>query len=403
MLVRMAWRNILRNPRRTLVVTTAIAVGIAGCVLAMAVNIGMVTDMIHTTISNGLGHLQVHGPGWDERPELEVRIEGGREALAPELESLSGVQAWSTRVRSDGLVASPRASVGVAVIGVDPEREARVSEWSTSVVQGNWLEEPRQLVVGTELARRLQADLGSKVVVSVQDLQGNLTGRAYRLGGLLESDLGAIDDATVFMHIRDAQGLFEMGSSISEGVVTVIDDREIPAVQSELEARLGEAFEVRSWEQLEPVLVYMIEAFDSVAWVLYAAVYIAMSFGIANVLMMAVFERTREIGMMRAMGMGRVRVMGLILMEGVFVTGLGLLAGIGLALLGVWALRDGIDISAFAGSLDDYAIGTRLTPVLRWSDLWDPVIIGAITAVLSGIWPAWRASRAQPADALRHV
>jgi ABC-type lipoprotein release transport system permease subunit len=107
--------------------------------------------------------------------------------------------------------------------------------------------------------------------------------------------------------------------------------------------------------------------------------------------------------MMRAMGMGRVRVMALILLEGVFVTGLGLFTGIGLALLSVWALRDGIDISPFAGSLDDYAIGTRLTPVLRYGDLRDPIAIGAITAVLSGIWPAWRASRAQPADALRHV
>jgi ABC-type antimicrobial peptide transport system permease subunit len=151
------------------------------------------------------------------------------------------------------------------------------------------------------------------------------------------------------------------------------------------------------------MLVYMVNTFDSMAWVLYAAVFIAMAFGIANVLLMAVFERTREIGMMRAVGMSRASVVAMVVIESSFVTMFGLLLGLIGAGFCVWLMRDGLDISAYAGALDSYGISSVLTPTFRPQDLAPPIIIGAITAVLSSFWPAWRASRAKPADALRQI
>ena len=122
MIWRMAWRNAWRNPRRTSVVVTAVAVGIAGVVLTMAVNYGMVVQMVETAISTELGHLQIHAAGFDQNPELAIRLEDGGREGAEALAALRGVEAWARRVRAEGLITSPRSSAGVRVVGIEPER-----------------------------------------------------------------------------------------------------------------------------------------------------------------------------------------------------------------------------------------------------------------------------------------
>lgn len=403
MLLRMAWRNLWRNPRRTAVVLSAISVGIAGCVLAMAINLGMVAGMVDSAIRSGLGHMQVHASGWDKNPDLETRLLDGGMAVAKALDQVPEIEGWAPRLRAQGLVASPRASVGVDIVGVDPQREPGVSVVESSIISGEWLGEPRRLVLGDKLAARLEADVGSKLVVSVQDLQGELTGRVFRVAGLVQAGTREVDDGVVFLRLEEAQALLGMGQAISEIAIVTSDRKRVALIQQKLEAKLGAGPEVRTWEQLQPLLVYMIDSFDSMAWVMYAAVFIAMAFGIANVLLMAVFERMREIGMMRAVGMGRARVVGMVVLESTFVTALGLAMGVALAICGVWLLSDGIDISRWADSVDAYGVESVLKPVLRARDFVAPVMIGAITAVLSSFWPALRAARAKPADALRQV
>ncbi len=401
MLVRMAWRNIWRNPRRTAVVMTAISIGIAGSVIAMAINLGMVTGMVDSAIRGGLAHLQIHDAGWAENPKLEIRLIDGGTAVSRALDAIPEVDRWAPRLRADGLVASPHASVGVALAGVDPEREAGVSIAADSISSGTWLGAPRRVVIGYKLARRLDAEVGSKLVLSVQDLAGELTGQAFRIAGLIRSGSRDLDDGVVFMRLDEAQKLVGLGEAISEIAVVISDRGQVDRIQQQLQTALGAGPEVRTWAQLEPLLVYMVDSFDSMAWIIYAAVFIAMAFGIANVLLMAVFERTREIGMMRAIGMSRARVVSMVVIESAFVTLLGLLLGVALALFGIWMIGDGIDISRWAGEIDAYGIEAVLKPALRRRDLVTPIVVGSITAVVSSLWPAIRAGRAKPADALR--
>ena len=403
MLLRMAWRNLWRNPRRTAVVLTAISVGIAGSVLTMAINLGMIAGMVDTAIRGGLGHLQVHAKGWHANPELKVRLEDGGKAIEGALGRVPEIQRWAPRLRAEGLVASARASVGVAIMGVDPEREAGVSIAASSIVEGEWLNAKRQMVLGVKLAKRLEAKVGNKLVVSVQDLDGELTGQAFRVAGLIHARSGALDDGIAFVQLSDAQTLLEMRGAISEIVLVGASREHVDVIQQKLRAEVGAGPEIRTWAQLEPMLVYMVDSFDSMAWVMYAAVFVAMAFGIANVLMMAVFERTREIGMMRAVGMGRGSVVAMVVLESALVTALGLVVGVVIAILGAYLLRDGIDISRWAGEIDVYGIETVLKPAMRTQDLGTPVLIGGISALLSSLWPALRAARAKPADALRQI
>jgi len=403
--LRLAWRNAWRNRRRTGIVVTAVAVGIAGTLVSMAVNYGMVFQMVETAIATELGHVQLHAPGFDANPELRVRfLDGGRRAVKL-VEQLEGVRSFSRRVRSEGLVSSPRASAGVRLVGIEPQREARVSVISDSITQGRYLEDDgtrRTVLLGEKLAARLEVAVGDKVVVSAQDLSGDLAGEALRVQGLFRTASSELDRSSIFVRLEEAQRLLGLGDAVSEIIVLADSRSEIPGVERELVANLEDS-EVRTWEDLQPVLVYLIDLFDQMALVMYAAVFIAMAFGIANVLLMTIFERTREIGIMTAIGFGRRRLMAAIVAEALVVTLLGVGLGFGLAVSGVWALSDGIDLSRWAEGLTAVGVGTRIVPVLRSSDFSAPIGVAIVTAVLASAWPAWRAVRLRPAEAVRQT
>ena len=353
---RMAWRNVGRNKRRTAVIGSAIAIGVGATVLAMAINYGMIFGMVRVAIDTELGHVQIHAPGFEEKPALEKSI-GPADVERADFEALDGLEAWAPRVRHEGLVSSPRAAVGVRVLGIDPTREAQVTELPGSLTEGRFLgEERRRVVMGERLAKRLKVGPGDRVVVSAQDLGGDLTGEAFRVAGLFRTASREFDESAVVLELGEAQQMLGLGEAISELVIRTEEGAEPDVVARELSGRLGDEGEVRTWEEMRPTLVAMVAMFDQVGWVLYAAVFIAMAFGIANVLLMSLYERIREIGILMAIGMqpGRM-VAALVVVESLVLTGIGTWrsasrSGFGLAsrlLSGT-----GIDLSRWGEGLD---------------------------------------------------
>jgi ABC-type lipoprotein release transport system permease subunit len=381
---RMAWRNAWRNLRRTGIVVVAVSVGIAGTILAMAFNYGFVIQMVETAIETELGHVQVHAPGFDENPELRVRLEDGGAAVLAALEAAEGVRAFARRIQAEGLIASPRASVGVRILGVEPELESEVTVVARSVTAGSYLGAVRgRVLIGEKLATRLSVGVGDKVVLSAQDLSGELTGEALRVVGLFHTASRALDEGAGLLVLSDSQRLLGMGEAVSGVVAVASSRRRIDGLH------------------LQPALVYIVEVFDQAAVLIYVAIFIAMAFGIANVLLMTVYERVREIGILTAIGFGQVRLVLTIVVEAIVVTLMGVVVGIAIALASMWLLRDGIDISVFAGGLDAYGIGSRITPVLRSGEITTPVWVAVVTAVLAAAWPARRAVSLLPAQAVR--
>jgi ABC-type lipoprotein release transport system permease subunit len=403
---RIAWRNVWRNGRRTGVVVSAIAVGLAGTVVSMAIQFGMVIQMVETAIATDLGHIQIHARGYEDDPGLDRRLDDGGAAGVAALEAAAdGADplVWAPRVRSDGLLTSPRSSAGVRVLAIDPAREARITVVADSVVEGAYLDgERRRILLGEALGEHLQVKLGSKVVLSATDVSGDLTGEAFRVAGFFRTSSLELDRSTVYVRLQEAQDLFALGDAISELVVRTERD-EVKPLQKHLIERLGSDVEVRNWEQLAPLLVYFVDIFDQMAWIVYAAVFIAMAFGIANVLLMSVFERTREIGVLSSIGMSAPRVVAMVTWESLFLTVVGLLAGFALSAVGLFLLRDGIDLSRWAQGLNALGVGSTIVPVVRPRDLLAPTAVAAVTGIVAGLWPAVRASRGSPADALRHV
>jgi len=399
----MAWRNVWRNPRRTAIVVTAVAVGISGALLAMSINYGMAAQMVDTAIRTELGHIQIHAVGYDANPELKVRIADGGRELEKILAATPGVLAWARRVRGDGLVTSTRASVGVRIVGIEPEREAAVSTIARSITTGSYLgAEKRRVIIGERLAKRLHVGIGDKIVISATDLAGEIAGEGVRVGGLFHTPSAPLDSGTVFLPLADSQKLLSLEDAISE--VVVVGRRSDRA--DELRAALGIAVanhEVRSWKEIQPVLDFLVSLFDEMGLVLYGLVFVAMLFGIANVLLMAVYERVREIGILMAIGMSRKRVAASVVLESMIVTAIGLVVGYAITLAAMAWLGDGIDLSVFGEGLESLGAGQTIVPVLRASDFTIPTAVAVVTAAVASGWPAYRATKFRPADAVRHV
>ena len=402
MVLRMAWRNVWRNPRRAGIVISAVAIGIGSCLFSMSLSYGVAHEMVQTAIESELGHLQIHAQGYAETRDLAVRILDGGQAARAALAGRPDVRAFASRVRGQGLLNSPRASAGVRVLGVDPVGESRVTSLSNSLVEGVWLDaDSSRVLIGERLAQRLQVGVGKKLVLSVQDLAGELTGRAFRVGGIVDMASNELNSGVVFVAIDQAQTLFGLGDAVTEIVVVANSDDALTPLKRDLVAQLGADAEVRTWAEVQPLLEYMVRVADQNAYVMYGAVFVAMGFGIANVLFMCVYERAREIGVMMAMGMRRRRVVALVVAESCFLTLIGLALGIAAAVAAVWGFRDGIDFSAFAAGLQMLGAGSRVAPLLRASDLVVPIAVGSVAALLASAWPAWRAASARPADSLR--
>jgi ABC-type lipoprotein release transport system permease subunit len=400
-ILRLAWRNVGRNPRRTGVVIAAVAIGMAGTLLSMAIFYGMMFQMVDNAIKTDLGHVQIHAAGYDADPEIGLFLE---DKANPELRALAAdpaVKAFTPRIRGEGLVTSPSASVGVRVIGVEPGGERAVSVVADSLIAGNYFAEKRRAVLGEGLARRLGVGVGNKIVISVQDLAGDLTGEALRVGGIFRTASAQLDRGTLFMSLGDAQSLFGMDSGVTELVVVARSRDDAPGLQARLEAALP-GREIRRWDELEPILASILTVMDQMAWGLYLTIFIAMSFGIANVLLMAIFERIREIGILLAVGLSRRRLVAMVVAESIMVTVAGLLAGFGLAGLCLFALSDGLDLSRFAEGLGSFGVGTHIVPVLTPNDFTIPTAVALLTALLASAWPAIRAARLRPAEAVRH-
>jgi len=400
---KLAWRNLWRNYRRTLIMLLAIALGVWAMIFMTALMRGMVDDMVRQGIVALPGHVQVHAEAYRDDPSVTHSMPAPGRAL---LEVLNGEQvlAWASRVKVPAMISSEYENRGVSLLGVDPEGELALGFDPDDVIEGSFLSgmDDRGIVIGRKLAERLETRLGKRIVVMSQDPENDIADRGFRIVGIFKAELESREESIVFAGRDVVQVMLGIGTDVSEVAVLGHDYRSPGTLAASVrDATVG--LEVLSWLELDPYLSTMMKVMDGFVLVWMVVIFLALSFGLVNTLMMAIFERVREIGLMRALGMRPSAIVYEILMESLMLLALGLLVGNILAISTIIPLKSGIDISAVAKGMEMMGASSMLYPVLQWSDVLLANVVVIVLGILTSLLPAWRASQYRPVEALGRI
>jgi ABC-type lipoprotein release transport system permease subunit len=401
MLTTIAWRN----HRRSLIMLAAIAIGLWGMIWMTALMRGMVDQMIDDAISTLSGHIQIHAERYLDDPSIEHTIPDISDNAALEkLLNSPQVIAWSRRIRVPAVIRSERDVYGVTLVGIDPQQEQGLSFIADSVTDGNYLQSPddRHVLLGRKLIEKLETKLGRRIVLMSQDPDNNIAERGFRIGGIYDADLQATETSYVFTGIETARTMLKMGTGVSEISLLGHDYRDLEGLAAGVRAAAGDA-ETKTWLQLDPYMASMLDVMDGFIIVWFSIIFLALSFGLINTLLMAVFERTRELGLIQALGMPPGNILFMVLIESLIMLVIGLLAGNLLSWLTILPIQDGIDISGVAAGLEWAGMSSTLLPAVKSSDVLLANAIVLVLGVAASLFPAWRASRKVPVEAITRI
>jgi ABC-type lipoprotein release transport system permease subunit len=382
----------------------AVVVGVWAMIFMTALMRGMVDDMVKDGIRTLPGHVQVHHPSFQDDPSVANSIDPPTDTLLEVLDRPE-VVAWASRIKVPAVVSSERSTRGVVLVGIDPERERDLSFVAGDMAEGRFLESPEDqgLVVGRRLLERLETDLGKRVVVMSQDRENEIADRGFRVVGVYDSRLQAQEEGFIFAGRATVQRLLQMDDQVSEIAVLGLDYRNVDGLRDRVAAAAGPDVAVQAWPELEPYLGSMLPMMDGFVLVWIVVVFLALAFGLVNTLVMAVFERIREIGLMLALGMTPGNIRSQIVAESTFLLALGLVVGDVLAWLTIRPLEKGIDLSIVGEGMEMFGAASVLYPAFRWEDVVLANVVVLVLGFIASLSPAIRASRYEPVEALTKV
>ena len=288
--LRLAWRNIWRNPRRTCVILAAVGIGVWSNLSLGALSRGMVNDMLRHGIATLTGHIQVHAAGYRDDPAIEHRLKSPSTVEEVLNRVLPEGARWASRVRVTAVAANARHSNGVILVGIDPAAEAKISFIGQSVHEGRYLlkDDPNAIVVGRALTDKLETRLGHRLVLMSQSIDGQIASASFRIVGVYRAEMQATEEQYVFVTKPAAQRMLGLGDDVSEYAILLPDAEGVTATARRLSTGLPPGGEVQTWRELLPLLDAYVSIFDGFMLMWYVVVFIAMAFGLVNTTLMAV-------------------------------------------------------------------------------------------------------------------
>lgn len=401
-ILRFAWRNLWRNTRRTLITLAAACMSTAILMVSYSLMDGLIRHAVDSATNMFMGEAQIHVPGYLSERSLYESLPHPQAILAAFEQG--PVQAVA-RSYGFGLVAVGTKSAGATFWGMDPEKERQVFDLARHVARGRFLgpKAEKDLVLGEKLAKSLQAQVGSEVVVVVQAADGSLGNELFKVRGILKTVGDQVDRGVVLMHQQDFSQLFVSGGRIHEVALNSRGKVDLPVLAAQAQAA-APGQEVKTWRQLMPAISDMLNMFDAFIWVFGLIFALAAGLGVMNTMLMATFERIREIGIIKALGASRWRIMRDVTVESMLLAVMGTALGAGLGLAGSYYLQEvGLDISAVAGN---YSVaGLAFEPIYRGTMSLKGAVLSVlmmwIVCLVATIYPAWLASRLDPVRAIQ--
>jgi ABC-type lipoprotein release transport system permease subunit len=407
-----AWRNLWRNSRRTCIILTAIIIGIISMLVLSAFGRGSMQGMVNNSLDNLVGHIKIRHPLYRVDPVIDNRLNESN-LLMQQLQSLvpEGTN-MVQRIRVEGLLSTSRDHEGVEIVGIEPELERAVSFLRKPLYQGAMIsaDDPNGLLIGEELREKIGLDIGKKVVLLTQTTEGDSISRAFRIRGSYKTEMKETEKRTVFVNLdtlRQITGAARDATEISLRISAdgIGSSTEITELSRAIGANIkNQGLEVSTWQQLLPAIHAYIAMFDTYMLIWFVVVFIAMGFGLANTMLMAVYERMREFGLQRALGMRSSRIVRVVLIEVLLLLLLGvLIANCSALVLTEWVFRGGIDLSVFAEGIEMWGISRIIYPVLGLRDVISANAVVVVLGLIVGLYPALQAARFTPVETMRHT
>lgn len=403
MLFSISWRNIWRNKVRSLVIIFSIALGIFAGVAATAFMKGLAEQRIQKVIKTELSYIQIHKEGFRQNSDFKGYMNYAS-GLASGIRKLPHVTGASDRIVIQAMIASAETATGVLISGVDVENEMKVTNIHEKLLEGEYFEGIKRnpVVIGKKLAEKLNAKIRTRLVITLQDTANNVVSGLFRVSGIYTTNNNLYDESHVFVKAEDIRSLTELPAGAAHEIAINIDDNEnLLSVEEEVK-NIATGLEVMNWRALSPEMNYLTEAMDLYMYIFIIIILLALLFGIINTMLMVVMERTKEIGMLMAIGMNKVRIFSMIVLESILLSLTGGVVGIIIgALFSKWKSIEPIDLSMWAQGYEqlgyDAYVYMSLEPIL----LVNITILVIITGVIAALYPAYKALRNDPADALR--
>lgn len=402
MLTKIASRNIWRSRKRSLIIIAAVSIGLWAGIFMMAFYNGMIEQRINSAITDELSHIQVHHPEFRKEYDIKYHLSEGRK-IVETIRKDSKIKAVAGRIILKGMIASASGSSGITINGIQPKAEQALTDLNGKIIKGNYFnpQKTNEIILSKKLSKKLKLNLNKKTILTFQDAKGNLASGAFRITAIYKTVNGPYDDSNVFVKITDIDSLAGIPNAMNEIAILLKSNIELEEIQKKLKHKFPKT-EVKNWMEISPELGLTISVGDQMVFIFMGIILLALAFGIVNTMMMAVLERTREIGMLLALGMNKFKIFMMILLETLFLIIAGCPVGILLAFVSIGITqRTGIDFSNFSEAYSSFGYSSIIYPSLTARQFGIIMLLVFITALFSALFPARRALKLNPAESLK--
>ena len=407
MLLKLAWRNIWRNRRRTIITLAAVTFATLLAIGMRGIQLGTYALNYRTIIEQFTSYVQIQPKGFQENPSLNKSFRYTKQ-LQSKLDSIPEVPAYTPRIYADGLISYKDASLGSAIFGIEPEGEKKVTTLLEKVKEGRFIQtdSSNNIVVGITLLENLKAKIGDTVVVLAQGFDGSLGNLKFMIAGAIRMGSKEFDAMAVFMGLKTAQSLLGMYNRVNVIAISAKGLSDAPNVKEAVSKKIADpGLRVLLWREVIPELEQLVE-FDNISGIFFLGILIVIvAFGILNTILMSITERFREFGVELAIGMPQLDLVKIVYLETLLITIFGLIIGniIGYG-INYYIVQHPI---IFGGELtkiyEEYGFLPRLESTLDFLIFMHVSFAVIIISFLSSLYPAYKVYKLEPLKGIRYT
>jgi len=401
-MLKIAFRNLFRQGRRTVLTALSMIIGFILGAFFIGWADGTYNHIIDNFTRNRLGHIQIHKKGYLEEPSIYKTIDEMK-SIKKAINGTDGIESWTPRIFSAGLVSVKEKSAGAQIIGIDPVKESNTTNFKKNVIKGKYFNPiaSHEVIIGKGLAKTLKAELGDDIVIVSQAADGSIANDIYKIIGISDTGDDMSNRSAFYLHIKDAQELLVLSGRIHEIAITVNKLKKVRAITTVLDRKIeNKEISVEPWQEFARSFYLAMKADKEGMWIMMVVVVLVIAIGVLNTVLMSVLERRREYGVLKAMGTKPSQIFKLVLSEigilSIVCCIIGVVFGF---LLNYYFTQHGIALSeplTWGGMEIAYLKGE-----INNRSFTIPALTVILSSILVSIIPALKAAKTEPAKTMR--